>query len=509
MGYVTGEDRYQMSLFPMSLDEYVSEDNPCRVIDVFVDHLNLVNLGFKYAKVKDVGRPPYDPSDLLKLYIYGYNNKVRSSRRLQKETLRNVEVMWLLNGLTPDDKTISNFRTDNRVALKKVFRLFNQLCLTELNLFGKETESIDGSKFKANNSRRHRYTKKEAEDQLNRLEKQITEYLNDLDRNDSAEEKEPLLNRDSVEKALEKLNSRKVNYEAILKKIEDNDGNPVCTTDEDAALMKLSGGKGFEVSHNVQTAVDDKHGLVADFNVTNHVNDMLELSNMVERVQEALGVKELNILADTGYSNGKEINDAEKTGATCYIPKSEPNNQPKDEAYNRNKFEYDVENDQYICPAGNVLPYVRTRERDNFKVYGNRAACNGCPVKDKCTKSKTLREIERSPYQKDVDRAAQRVEENPTLYRRRQELSEHPFGVVKRIWGYDQFLCRGNEKVTGEISLMFLTFNMRRAISILGTKKVIEGIRKWAFFYEKTLVYLFKYVFIVRRTLKTHFVAAC
>ena len=507
MGYVTGQDRYQITFMPKSLDEYVDCDNPCRVIDAFVNRLDLEAFGFKYANTKNTGRHPFNPADMLKLYMYGYQNKIRSSRRLEKETVRNIEVMWLLNGLTPDDKTISNFRSDNRNALKKVFRAFNQLCM-ELGLFGKRTVSVDGSKIKANNSSKNHYTEKSANEQLARLEKQITEYLNELERNDKSEDGEARLNADVVKCALEKLHNKKVEIEEIVAKIKENEGKSVCTVDEDAALMKQSGGKGFDVCHNVQTSVDEKFGMVVEFKVTSQGNDMSELSDMVSRSQEMLGVNELNVLTDGGYSNGIEIHKCEISGATCYVPKSEASHQPKDEQYNRKNFEYNSETDCYTCPAGHELPHVRTRERDGFKVYANRSACKGCAVKSKCTKSKTLREIERSPYQESIDRAAQNVKNNPALYRRRQELSEHPFGVVKRVWGYDQFLCRGNEKVTGEMSLSFLAFNLRRAISILGIEKLLEGIKQWAELLGNTCIYYLNCVFIVRRTLKTHFVAA-
>ena len=507
MGYVTGQDRHQITFMPKSLDEYVDSDNPCRVIDAFVDRLDLEAFGFKYAKTKNTGRHPFNPADMLKLYMYGYQNKIRSSRRLEKEAVRNIEVMWLLNGLTPDDKTICNFRTDNRKALKEVFRAFNKLCI-ELGLFGKKTVSIDGSKIKANNSRRNYYSEKSANEQLARLEKQITEYLNELERNDKSEDGEVRLNSDVVKIAIDKLHSKKDEIEKVLAKIEENDGKGVCTVDEDATLMKQSGGKGFDVSHNVQTVVDEEFGMVVDFKVTSESNDLSELSDMVERSQQMLETKELNVLADTGYSSGKEISNSESLGATCYVPKAEPSHQPKEENYSRKNFKYDAKTDCYTCPAGHKMSHVRTRERDGYKVYANRSACKDCAEKSKCTKSKTLREIERSPYQENVDLAAQNVKDNPALYRRRQELSEHPFGVVKRIWGYDQFLCRGNEKVTGEMSLSFLAFNLRRAISVLGVEKLLEGIKKWAELLGNTCIYSLNCVFIVRRTLKTHFVAA-
>ena len=481
MGYIAGLDRNQTAI--VTLDQYVDENNLCRVIDAFVNSLDLKELGFKYSVFKDTGRPPFDPADMMKLYIYGNQFRIRSSRRLEAETLRNVEVMWLLNGLTPDDKTISNFRMDNRKAIKEVFKTFNKLCLA-LGLFGKETIAIDGSKIKANNSRKHHFTQKDTEKMLSKLDKKVAEYLEELDRNDEAEDGDPHPDREAIEAALEKLKGRKSELETILAKIKENGGKPVCTVDEDAALMKQGGGKGYDVCYNVQTSVDDKNGLMVDFKVTNHANDLGELSGMVEQSEEVLGVEKINVLADTGYSKGVEIDASEKAGATCYIPKPKPAHQPENEEFNRENFKYDAESNTYTCPAGNIMPEVRTREqtqeRDGFKVYANREACKNCPVKDQCTKSKTLREIERSPYQQNVDRADQNAKENPSLYQRRMELSEHPFGVVKRIWGFGQFLCRGNEMVTGEIAMAFLAFNLRRAVNLIGVKKLVEAINNAA-----------------------------
>jgi transposase len=478
MGYVTGTNRHQVNL--ITFDDFVDENNLCRVIDAFINSLSLQELGFKYANLNDTGRPPFDPADMMKLYIYGNQYRIRSSRRLEAECLRNVEVMWLMNGLTPDDKTICNFRKDNKNALKEVFKMFNKLCLA-LGLFGKETVAIDGSKVKADNSRKHHYTQENAEKILVNLDKKAAEYLNELEQNDSAECGEPHLDQGALADALGKIKSRKAGIGAILEKIKENGGNPICTIDEDAALMKQSGGKGFDVCYNVQTAVDDKNGLIADYNVSSHANDLGELSDMTGRAMEALGVEKINVLADTGYSNGEEINSSEKAGATCYIPKPKPSHQPDSEMFNREKFVFDAGSNTYTCPAGNEMPQVRTRERDDFKVYANRAACKECPVKTQCTKSKTLREIERSPYQENVDRAAQNAKDNPDKYQRRMELSEHPFGVVKRIWGFGQFLCRGKEMVTGEMAMAFLAFNLRRAVNILGVKKLVEGINSTGF----------------------------
>jgi len=507
MRYVKGEDRNQYNMVPMSLDDYIEDDNICRVIDAFVDSLNLVTMGFKYAQPNDLGRPPFNPGDMLKLYTYGYQHRIRSSRRLQKETQRNVEVMWLLNGLTPDDKTISNFRTDNKKALKEVFRMFNQLCI-DLELFGKRTVSVDGSKIKANNSRNNCHTEKSINKQLSRIDKHITEYMNELELNDIKERNEPRLNENVVKQALEILEKQKAEAEDILERIKEKDGKGVSIIDEDSSLMKLSGGKGFDACYNVQTSVDEEHGLIVDFKASSSGNDLSELSEMVELTHEMLESKEINVLADSGYCSGKEIEKSTELGATCYIPKPEASHQPEDEKYHRKNFKYDKENDCYICPAGKILVNVRTRERDGFKVYANREACMSCTVKSKCTKSKTLRQIERSPNQELIDKASENVKKNPGLYRRRQELSEYPFGVVKRIWGYDQFLCRGREKVEGELSLTFLAFNMRRAINILGVEKVLKAIREKSLNLEKTSKNLLNWVFTTRRVVKTPFARA-
>lgn len=467
MGYKNGVDRDQISFMPDSLDDYVSEDNICRIIDAFVEMLDQKEFQFKYSETKATGCPPYSPLMMTKLYLYGYLNRIRSSRRLEAEAKRNVEVMWLIQRQMPDDKTISNFRKDNAKALKQVFRKFNEIC-KGLKLFGKEIVAVDGTKVKANNSWHNHYTQENVQKTLNRIDKRIEEYLKELDDNDLKEAEEELPDKHKIAEALRKLSDKKGKLEEILKKIEANEGEAVCTVDEEAKLMKLSGGKGYDVCFNVQTAVDEKHGLIVDFDVTDSSNDINELSSMCEKSKEAFGTEEVVLLADKGYSNGKEIKKCEDANAMCYIPKPELSNQPTNPVYNREKFIFNSERNLYICPEGNELPYVRTRNRGEFAVYANRSACMNCAFKSECTKSKTLREIERSPYQEYINKADERAKQNQGLYKRRQELSEHPFGVTKRIWGFDQFLCRGKAKTSAETSLMFLAFNLRRAYNILG-----------------------------------------
>jgi len=304
--YMLGQNRFQEMFSPTRLEDYVDEDSVCRVIDAFVNTLDLQARGFTNTQPHYVGRPAYDPKDLLKLYIYGYLNRVRSSRRLQREALLNIEVMWLLKKLTPDDRTICYFLTNNTEAIKEVFRDFNKLCL-KMGLFGREMVSIDGSKIKAANSRDNHYKKEDVEKKIEKLDKQITSFINEMAQNDRIEAQEEKINTKKTADILEALKTKKEKYEDIRKEINENDGNPVCTIDKDAALMKLSGGKGYDVCYNVQTAVDSKNGLVADFYVTNNCNDMAELSEMAGRAKEMLEVEKLVVLADTGYSTGKEI----------------------------------------------------------------------------------------------------------------------------------------------------------------------------------------------------------
>jgi transposase len=475
MAYISGVDRNQLTLEPISLEDYVSENNVCRVIDAYVKTLDLKSMGFKYAQTSPIGRPPYDPADMVKLYVYGYLNKIRSSRRLETETHRNLELMWLMSNLTPDDKTICNFRKDNPKPLKKLFHHFNEICL-KLSLFGRETVAIDGSKFKADNGRKNCHTEKSVKETLTKLETKVTAYLKELEENDVNDSDEATVNANRIQEALTHLRERTVKMEGLLKEIKANDGQAVCTVDKEAELMKQGNGNGFDVCFNAQTAVDEKHGLVVDFEVTDSCNDINELSSMAIEAKAVLHVDKLNVVADTGYSNGAEINKCEENEITTYIPKPRPSHQPKNANFHRNKFIYDPKKDVYTCPAGNEMSRQRVRERDGFIVYSNRCACMNCPVKDQCTKSKTLREIERSPYEDKVNEAASRAKANPAIYRRRQELSEHPFGVIKSVWGFGQFLCRGKEKTTGEAALAFLAFNLRRVITILKVEPLIKAL---------------------------------
>lgn len=468
--YKTGTDKQQMSLLPTSLDEYVSENHICRVIDTFTKLLDLSELGFKYARYKGTGCPPYDPRMMLNLYLYGYLHRVRSSRRLEAETKRNVEVMWLMDKLQPDDRTICYFRADNKTALKKVFREFVRMC-RKLGLYGGEVEATDGTKFRANASRKSIYNKANVEKELTEIDKQIDEYLNTLDQWDKEEKNEKKPDTAAIAAALEHLRERKEKYERLKIRVTDENGKSVelSTIDPDARIMHSGGdGRKLDACYNAQTIVDSKNKLIVDFDISDRADDKGNLYSMSEKAKEVLEVETLTNLADKGYYDGEDIAACEEDGVTCLVAKPKPGGTKKEEGFTHDSFIYEKENDSYICPCKNRLNYMRNHKHSNgkeYRVYANYSACGNCPRQAKCTKS-GKREILRLPYQDTLDTVDERTRNNKELYRRRQQIVEHPFGTVKAVWGYKQYLCRGKEKITAETALAYLAYNMRRFITI-------------------------------------------
>ena len=466
MGYKIGIDKNQETLLPASLDDYVPENHICRVISAFTKQLDISMLGYKYAKVKDTGCPPFDPRMMLNLYIYGYLHRVRSSRRLEAETRRNVEVMWLMDGLTPDDKTISNFRKDNAEALRKTFGVFVRM-LRELGLYGGEIGATDSTKIRANNSRKNNHNKTTVERELNRIDKKISEYLNALDRADNEEKIENTPTAEEIKTALEKLEQRKVKFEELLSRVKSE--GEVSTVDPDSRLMGSGGdARPLDVCYNVQTITDEKHNLIVDFDVTNTPSDRGALQNMSEKAKAALEVETITSLADRGYYHGEEIVACEENGITCLVAKPKSGGAIKSEGFTHGDFIYDTENDRYICPCQNKLRFMRINKHNNgktYKIYANYSACRQCPKKPECTKSRH-RQIWRLPYQDTLDIVDERTQNNKKLYRKRQEIVEHPFGTIKAVWGFRQFLCRGKEKVSAETALAYLAYNLRRTANI-------------------------------------------
>jgi transposase len=473
MAYIKGESREQLTLTPMCLDDYIGKNNICRVIDAFVRSLDMTELGFKYAKTKETGRPPHDPAHMLMLYVYGYLNRIRSSRRLEAEAHRNIEVMWLMEKLTPDDKTICNFRKDNAKALKKVFRQFSLWC-SEQDLYGRELVAVDGSKFRANANRKSIHTQKGTTKKLAEVEKKISEYMNELERNDNAEADDAKLDLSRIPEVLKRLNERKETLQEWLKKINENNGKEISTVDLDAHLMHTNGdGRNLDACYNVQTVVDEKHKLIVDFDVTTCPDDKGSLVTMTESAKEIMGVNEIKATADKGYYDGEDIKKCEQNGTICYIPKTKDNAPAPDANYNKSNFSYDAKNDCYVCPEGQILPFrqfnKRQADKEPDRVYYDTKVCRVCPNKEKCTTNKRDgRKIYRNSNQDtlDVNNARMKTEEGRETFRERKKIIEHPFGTTKAVWGFKQFLCRGQEKTSGEASLVFLAYNLRRVINI-------------------------------------------
>lgn len=470
MGYVEGESRDQVVMFPAVMDDYVSADNPVRFVEEFVKQLELGGLDFSKAEPEELGRPAYDPRDLLKLYIYGYVNEIRSSRKLERETKRNVELMWLVRKLTPDHKTIANFRKDNRKALPQVFRQFTKLC-RELHLYGRELVGIDGSKFRAVNGKDRNFTEAKLNKRLQWIEEKIGKYLQALEQADAAESQEQELNAQELQEKLEQLKTRQLAYQGLQKQLSESGEKQISLTDADARLMKSR--QGHHVSYNVQIAVDDKHKLLADFAVTNEENDVNCLASMAQGAKQELAVEHLQVCADRGYYNTAQIKECEDAKIEVYM---EPR-RPKETAgvYPRELFRYDPVQDIYECPAGERLTFRVLDKAKQMRCYWTEA-CHSCPLKSQCTSGKGPRKFKRAVAQDAADRMSQRVAQKPELLAKRKELVEHPFGSIKRWMKQDHFLMRGQEKVTAESSLTFLAYNLKRAISVLGVEKLIAGL---------------------------------
>src|SRR5688572_29345991 len=409
MGYVEGMNREQVVLFPAVIDDYVTADNPVRFVEAFVKGIDLGALGFSKAEPEERGRPAYDPRDLLKLYIYGYVNEIRSSRKLERETIRNVEVMWLLRRLTPDHKTIANFRKDNVRVLPGVFREFSKLC-RELKLFGAELVGIDGSKFRAVNSRERNFSAGKLNQRLQWIEARIQAYLAALQQGDEAESEPSAVSAAELRAKIAALQEQQVVYERWKQQLAASGEKQMSLTDAEARLMK--GRQGQHVSYNVQIAVDSKHKLVADYAVTNEGNDVNCLAALAQGAQRELEVKELKVCADRGYYNTAQIKICEEAGIEVHMERPEP--RQVEGIFPRERFTYDVHKDSYTCPAGKRLSYRSFDKEQQVRCYWTEA-CHRCELKSQCTTGKGPRKLKRTLGQDAADRMLQRVAENPKL----------------------------------------------------------------------------------------------
>lgn len=491
MRYMSGVERTQTVLFPQSLDEYISADNPVRFIDAYVANLDLVKLGFAHAIPSETGRPAYDPGDLLRLYIYGYLNRVRSSRRLEKETQRNVEVMWLMRKLRPDFKTIADFRMDNRAALSGVFKEFIAFC-RDLEMFGGELVAVDGSKFRASNSRERLFTAAKLADRLQRIEEQIRAFLAELDRNDQEQEQaereqgaQEVLNAQQLQTKISELRERQERYRALQQEMEERHLRQIALTDPDARLMpqSFSQGGGTVVAYNLQTAVDSKHKLIAAYTVTTDTNDLRQLANMATQAKEALKVESLEVVADRGYYDGDEVAKCEAQGIRAYVAKPPSSSKSLSQGlFSKADFVYDAAADGYRCPAGEWLSYrftaTQQRGRELKHYYTSIAGCASCELRPKCTTRTDggPRQVTRLVNESALDRMAQRVAAEPEKLALRKELAEHPYGTLKRPWNLGYFLLRGLSKVDAESALSLLAYNMTRVMNVLGIPALMAAL---------------------------------
>ena len=490
MAYLHPKDRFQIQM--RSMDEYICKDNPVRFIDAFVDHLALAKLSFLVSAVKTEGRPAFNPKLFLKLYFYGYLNGLRSGRKLEKEAIRNVEVHWLLAGLVPNYHTIADFRKLNPKALKTTFKLF-VLFLKEVDLITGEVIAMDGTKTRANNSKKNNYSPKRIERHLAYIEEKTNEYLAELDKNDDLEQVEKVTH---IQEKIARLKTNKIRYEVLSEALEAGGEPQISTTDADARALLVQG-QVVEVSYNMQAAVDQKHNLVVATHTINR-NDRNAMIGIALETKENLSLDTFTAILDKGYHNGREIETCQKANITTLVcPPTIVNSNEKGTKpeYMVSKFAYHTESDTYTCPAGSTLGTIgtwhkKTGERDSYQFKKYRTPdCKTCLVQALCTaKADGRREIERSQYAEAVAQNGLNYQNNKDLYRKRQEINEHIFGTIKRQWGCNHTNLRGLEKVNGEMALILTVYNMKRAINILGIEKLLAKLHTWKPDYKKASV---------------------
>jgi transposase len=475
--FVEGSDRGQSTLFPECLEDWIDESNPVRVIDVFVDELDLGALGFGGVNPEITGRPSYHPSVLLKLYIYGYLNRVQSSRRLEREAARNVEMMWLTGRLAPDHKTIADFRKDNGRAIRQVCARFVELCRL-MGLLTQASVAIDGSKFKAVNNRDKNFTRAKMERRMAQIEESVARYLQQLDTADRQEPSESLKTKvERLKEKIEKLKEemqRLVGLQAVMLATPDQQ---ISLTDPDARSMATSGRGSGVVGYNVQVAVETKNHLIITHEVINEGSDRAQLSPMAKSSKAVLGVEKLDAVADRGYFSGEEILACDNAGITVTLPKPMTSGMIARGRFGKQDFRYVADEDVYICPAGERLPYRYTNEEDGLvlrRYWTN--ACQSCPIKKTCTSGKERR-ITRWEHEHVLEAVQRRLDEHPEKMRQRRETVEHPFGTLKARMGATHFLMKTLPKVATEMALHVLAYNMTRVMSIMGVRPLMAAMR--------------------------------
>lgn len=471
MAHVTGQCRDQATLFPERLDEVVGDDHPVRVIDAFVAGLELARLGFSKVAAEATGRPPYDPGDLLKLYVYGYLNQVRSSRRLEREAQRNVEVMWLINRLAPAFKTIADFRKDHGPAIVRVCRGFIEFCRRQA-LLGGEVVAIDGTKIAAVASRKQVITPQRLAKQTAAVERKIVDYLAALDTADREEPAEAAVTMD-VAAAIAALREQREQLQRQAEELAREGLTQKVVGEPEAKLMRTP--HGHEVAYNAQIAVDAEHHLIVGFDLTNEGNDQQQLHPMAVQAKEALAADAVTAVADTGYSNGEHGARCEQDGITAIVPRQETVNPKGRQYFTRDEFTYDEVTDSWRCPAGETLTCRRISYQQQNKEYWSKA-CGGCALKAHCTKA-AKRTIVRHFYEDAREAMHRRAVSDPAWMKHRREMAEHPFGTLKWLMGRARFLVRGLIKAKAELALGVLSYNLKRAIAVLGVPALLNALK--------------------------------
>jgi transposase len=474
--FVEGSDRGQSTLFPECVADWIGEDNPVRVIDVFVEELDLADLGFGGVNPEVTGRPSYHPAVLLKLYIYGYLNRVQSSRRLEREAGRNVEVMWLTGRLAPDHKTIADFRKDNGRAIRQVCARFVALCRA-MGLLTQASVAIDGSKFKAVNNRDRNFTRAKMERRMAQIEESVARYLQQLDTADRQEPSEALKTKTSrLKEKIAKLKEQMQRLAKLRVRMLAAPDQQISLTDPDARSMETSGRGSGVVGYNVQVAVETAHHLIITHEVTNVGTDRSQLAHVSNETKATLGAESLDVVADRGYFNSEEILACENAGITVTLPKPMTSNSKAQGRFGKQDFRYVAQQDVYICPAGERLAYHYTTEENGLvlrRYWIN--ACQSCAIKHSCTTGKERR-ITRWEHERVLEAVQRRLDEHPEKMRQRRETVEHPFGTIKSWMGSTHFQMKTLKHVGTEMALHVLAYNMKRVTRILGVGGLMEAI---------------------------------
>lgn len=481
MQFIKGKDRTQLVLC-WSLDQSVGRDNEVRLIDAFVEGISIADFNFKIKQTFE-GHPAYHPKDLLKLFVYGYMNRIRSSRQLEKECRRNTEVMWLLKELAPDHNTISNFRKDNADAIKKVFRHTVSIA-KHFDLIGGKLIAGDSTKLRAQNSKKNNFNPRKLEKHLEYIEQKLEEYSKELAEADGDK-------KENLEKEIAKHHKQKGKYEAMQQELKETGDTQISTSDPESRLMIVRNNI-TEVAYNVQTTVDAKHNLPIDYKVTN-VNDSKAMGNMVQRAKSIIRTHEFTALYDKGYHTGSELKTAQGLGVTTLVAIPAPASNAPDEQYNVTRFIYKEADDCYLCPQGKQLTstgtiYTKGHDRPTsfvFRQYRNAKACKRCPVRSLCTINKSGRIIQRNIHTPFYEQNARNIQANPELYRQRQSIVEHPYGTIKRQWGFCHILTKkGKQHASADVGLMFIAYNLKRILNIIGKNVLMQFLGTLAFLFS-------------------------